>query len=513
MRKYGRERLAVLVLTVLAGMTGMMGGCGFGSAAADTPAQEGNDRSDTMTGANDNGDEAGNGQTVRGAAADRADGQTAGGGLQGAAESEVRASGEGDGAGIGTETSNDKETVTGTGDASGGGRMDSENGADCAAAVTDFSVRLLQYCSEAADGLPPYASMPMDVYLQTGSGRNILLSPLSVMTALTMTAGGAQGETRAQMEEALGLAVPELARYLSAYQIGAKFSMANGIWFTEDERFTVDQSFLQENEQRFGAGIYRVPFNDSALQEINGWVREKTDGMIEEIIDEITPDAVMYLVNALAFDAQWQEKYHDGQVREGTFTKADGTVQDVELMYSTESRYLKDAHAEGFLKEYAEGRYAFAALLPEEGMTVQEYISSLDGTILHEILAKTEDVQVEAAIPKYEGEYSIEMSRVLQDMGMEDAFDSVRADFSGIGYSERGNIYIGRVLHKNFIAVDEEGTKAGAATAVEMQDRCAVLVSPDTRIVYLNRPFVYMILDMETGIPVFMGVVEEAGSL
>ena len=120
---------------------------------------------------------------------------------------------------------------------------------------------------------------------------------------------------------------------------------------------------------------------------------------------------------------------------------------------------------------------------------------------------------MEAAIPKYEGEYSIEMSRVLQDMGMEDAFDSVRADFSGIGYSERGNIYIGRVLHKTFIAVDEEGTKAGAATAVEMQDRCAVLVSPDTRIVYLNRPFVYMILDMETGIPVFMGVVEEAGSL
>ena len=384
-------------------------------------------------------------------------------------------------------------------------------------AVADFGLRLLQGCTEAGAAFPPYASMPQDVYAQTGMGDNILVSPLSVVSALAMTANGAGGRTLEQMETVMGMPVPELSRWLSAYREALprsdqyKLNMANGIWFKEDERFTVEPEFLKTNEDFFGAGIYRAPFDDSTLEEINGWVEENTEGMIDRILEEIPADAVMYLVNALAFDAEWQEIYHDYQVREGEFTREDGRVQKVEMMYSPENAYLEDEHGEGFLKYYAEGKYAFAALLPEEGMTLTDYLSTLNGAKLCEILENPTQVQVDAAIPKYESEYGIEMSEVLQSLGMEDAFDSAAADFSGIGRSEAGNLYISRVMHKTYIAVDEKGTKAGAATAVEMRAEGAMIAGPEAKTVYLDRPFFYMIIDCESNVPVFMGTVKTMG--
>lgn len=308
------------------------------------------------------------------------------------------------------------------------------------------------------------------------------------------------------------MSVPELSAFLAAYQGGLpagenyRLSMANGIWFTEDERFAVEPEFLQACEDSFGASARRAPFDQSTLKEINGWVKDNTEGMIEEILDEIPMDAVMYLVNALAFDAEWERIYHDYEVREGDFTKEDGTVQQAEMMYSEENQYLEDEHAAGFLKYYADRKYAYAALLPKEGMSVAEFVATLDGEKLRNILANPTQLQVNAAIPKYENEYSAELSDILQEMGMADAFDMARADFSGIGSSSEGNLYISRVLHKTFIAVDERGTKAGAATAVEMKRESAVM-EDYIRTVYLDRPFLYMIVDCEQNLPIFMGTV------
>ncbi|HBA50630.1 MAG TPA: hypothetical protein DCZ91_23100 [Lachnospiraceae bacterium] len=384
-------------------------------------------------------------------------------------------------------------------------------------AVTNFGLRLLQGCTEAKAAFPPQASMPQDISARIGTGENILVSPLSVISALAMTANGAGGRTLEQMEDVMGMPVQELSAWLSAYREALpeseqyRLNMANSIWFTEDERFTIEPKFLKTNEDFFGAGVYRSPFDDSTLKEINGWVEENTDGMIDRILDEIPPDAVMYLVNALAFDAEWQEIYHDYQVREGEFTQEDGMIREVEMMYSTENEYLEDTHGEGFLKYYADGKYAFAALLPEEGMALTEYLYSLNGAKLREILENPVHVQVDAAVPKYESEYSIEMSEVLQSLGMTDAFDIGAADFSGLGHSEAGNLYISRVMHKTYIAVDEKGTKAGAATAVEIKDECAAIEEPKVMTVHLDRPFLYMIIDCGSNVPVFMGTVETVG--
>ena len=150
-------------------------------------------------------------------------------------------------------------------------------------------------------------------------------------------------------------------------------------------------------------------------------------------------------------------------------------------------------------------KYAFAALLPNEGVSVADYISTLTGDGLSALLSIPEDVQVNAAIPKFESEYDAEMSGILVGMGMTDAFDPTAADFSGIGDSVDGNIYISRVLHKTYIAV--EGTKAGASTAVEMKSEGSAIEPKDYKTVYLDRPFLYMLIDCNTNTPIFIGTM------
>jgi serpin B len=217
----------------------------------------------------------------------------------------------------------------------------------------------------------------------------------------------------------------------------------------------------------------------------------------------------MYLINALAFDAEWENIYTEDQVRSGIFTTESGATRDVEMMYHNESRYLDDGAATGFLKYYADREYAFAALLPNEGVSLADYVASLTGEGLMSTLRDARDTQVSASIPKFDSKYSVQMNDALKAMGITAAFRAEKADFTGLGKSEAGNILISRVIHKTYIAVDERGTKAGAATAVEMCATGAPLHEPKT--VYLDRPFVYLLIDCETNLPIFMGTVTDIG--
>ena len=357
------------------------------------------------------------------------------------------------------------------------------------AAVTDFAVRLLQNSSE--------------------EGKNTLVSPLSVLYALSMTANGADGNTRAQMESVLGASVGVLNNFLGGYDTGEELHLANGIWYKDDPNLTVEQSFLQTNADYYKAGIYKAPFDETTRTDINSFVEEHTHGMVKDILDKIPEDVVMYLVNALAFEGKWEEIYKGNQVNNAVFTTEYGTQQDMELMYSEERKYLEDENATGFLKYYAGRKYAFAALLPKEGVTVSDYVQNLTGEHLQKLLGNAEHVTVNAAIPKFETAFDVEMSDILKAMGMPDAFDGSLADFSKMATHTDGNLFISRVLHKTFISVAEQGTKAGAATVVEAASESAMEM--ETKQVTLDRPFVYMILDCKTNIPVFMGTLMNVG--
>lgn len=368
-----------------------------------------------------------------------------------------------------------------------------------ASGYTDFAVRLLQESLE--------------------SEKNTLISPLSVINALAMTANGARGETLAQMESLLGGDISSLSEYLHDYNAslpsGEKYCLhsANSVWIRDREDFTVEESFLQNSTDLFGAEIYRAVFDDSTLQDINQWVARSTDEMIPEILREISPNAVMYLINALAFDAEWQSPYTSYQVRDAVFHMEDGSEKDMKLMHSEETILLQDiaeqnrAGAIGFLKYYAGEKYAFAALLPDEGVSIRDYVQSLTGERLRRILENASEANIDAALPKFEAEYSVKLNDILKSLGMTDAFDPDTADFSGISSCPGDNLYISQVLHKTYIAVDEQGTKAGAATAIGISER-TVLRQEIVRIT-LDRPFVYMIIDCEENLPVFIGTVLE----
>lgn len=360
------------------------------------------------------------------------------------------------------------------------------------ALIGDFAVRLFQASFE--------------------EGKNTLISPYSVLCALAMTANGAEGETLVQMEEVLGQSTGALNSWHKFGTVEDDFlHMANGIWFREDPDFTVEESFLQTNADYFGAEIYKAPFDDTTLADINGFVEENTNGMVRNILDKLPDEAVMYLVNALAFQAQWEEAYKENQVHGDIFTTEDGRERDIELMYSEENRYLENELATGFIKPYKGGRtdrYAFAVLLPKKGVTLAEMVQGLDGKALQSFLANPQAVTVNAAIPKFEVEYDVQMHEVLKAMGMIDAFRPDSADFSRMGTHTDGRIYISRVLHKTFLSVAEQGTRAGAATVVEVAAEGAM---EEMKRVVLDRPFLYMIVDTTSNTPIFIGAQMDMG--
>ena len=342
---------------------------------------------------------------------------------------------------------------------------------------------------------------------------NVLISPLSIQLALAMTANGADGNTKAEMEALLGgeISLEDLNEYLYSYVNNLpsaekyKLQIANSIWFRDDEgRLQVEKGFLQKNADYYGAQAYKAVFDDQTLKDINNWVKDHTDGMIDSILDQIDEDAVMYLINALVFDAEWQHVYDKSDVYKGKFTNIGGTEKQVDMMHSEETVYLQDENAIGFMKPYSGSKYNFAVLLPNEGVDIYEYIAGLTGESLMETLSTPQLGMVMATLPKFSYEYELTMNDVLKELGMPSAFSGDTADFSKMAHSSRGNIYIGDVLHKTFISVDELGTKAGAVTKVEMNDESAPM---SEWVVNLNRPFVYMIIDNETNLPVFIGTV------
>ena len=342
---------------------------------------------------------------------------------------------------------------------------------------------------------------------------NVLISPLSIQLALAMTANGADGNTKAEMEALLGgeISLEDLNEYLYSYVNNLpsaekyKLQIANSIWFRDDEgRLQVEKGFLQKNADYYGAQAYKAVFDDQTLKDINNWVKDHTDGMIDSILDQIDEDAVMYLINALVFDAEWQHVYDKSDVYKGKFTNIGGTEKQVDMMHSEETVYLQDENAIGFMKPYSGSKYNFAVLLPNEGVDIYEYIAGLTGESLMETLSTPQLGMVMATLPKFSYEYELTMNDVLKELGMPSAFSGDTADFSKMAHSSRGNIYIGDVLHKTFISVDEMGTKAGAVTKVQMNDESAPM---SEWVVTLNRPFVYMIIDNETNLPVFIGTV------
>jgi serine protease inhibitor len=355
--------------------------------------------------------------------------------------------------------------------------------------------------------------------LSAGNNKgNLMISPASVHLALAMAANGAEGETKAAMLEVLagrGLSIDRLnkasrdwAALLSRTGEKTTLGIANSIWF--DKGYSPSRSFLQRNRDFFGAEARSLDFRDkSAPGIINGWVKKATRGTIEKIIESIRGDEVMFLVNAVYFKSDWQVPFEKNETRKQVF-HAPGKDVEVEFMHRTGRMTLMPGNgATGVALPYDDGQFAFFALLPDGPASPREWLAKQDqASLFGEIagmMAQKAGFTVELALPKFESSFEDTLEDELARLGMGIAFDPGRADFSGMSERHTKDLFIGTVRHKTFVRVDEKGTEAAAVTSVGMRLTSLPLV--DRQLVF-DRPFVYGIMDLKAGIPLFAGIME-----
>ncbi|NLD46142.1 MAG: serine protease [Clostridiaceae bacterium] len=353
--------------------------------------------------------------------------------------------------------------------------------------VADFSVRLLKETLV--------------------SDKNVLISPASIYLGLGMTANGANGTTLEEFENVLGMGAnisdlnvfyKNLTDRLTNHK-GGNVTVANSIWYRSTDELNVKNDFLQKNADYYGASAYKANFDDpSTVDVINNWVRKKTNGSVDKIINEIHPNSQMFLINTLYFEGKWLKDFTTSK-REGIFHTSNGDVK-TSFMYSSESFYINNKYAQGFIKPYKGDQLSFVGILPEEGISAEKYIEGLTGESFLEFLNSREHTSVGVFLPKFETEYEISLNDSLNKLGLVEAFHD--ADFSNMADNPT-RLYIENVFHKVYIQVSERGTRAGAVSKVENVKRS----SPSIDLTF-NRPFIYAIIDNETNLPLFMGIIQ-----
>ena len=342
-------------------------------------------------------------------------------------------------------------------------------------------------------------------------GESVMISPVSVMAALGMAAEGAGGSTLSEMAEVLygGEQNAEdfrngilAVRQHSAESEQARVNFANSVWYNKADGIQPKQEFIDVLNSYYGAEFSGLAFNDEALGKINGWVSENTNGMIPSIIDCFEPNDELLLVNAVAFEGEWACPYEDTDViEEQRFTAADGSERTVTMLDSIENDYISGEGCEGFVKYYLGGKYAFMAVLPDEDVSLSDYVSGLNGDERLELYGSRSREDVIVRLPEFTTDYDTSLNESLEEMGIHEAFQNY-ADFSNM--TDVG-LEISRVLHKTHIEVDRKGTKAAAATAVMFDNEACTEEQPIKHTVILDRPFLYAIVDCESGLPMFLG--------
>ncbi len=349
---------------------------------------------------------------------------------------------------------------------------------------------------------------------QTEKNDNIFLSPLSISMALSMTLNGANGETQEEMKNALrisGFSIEDINDYCKSLREGllkvdptTELFIANSIWYRQG--FTVENSFLQVNRDYFNAEINERNFSSPAtLKEINQWCADNTKNKITEILDNISGDAVMYLINAIYFKGIWQSEFDKKQTSDDTFYNEDGIKRLVKMMkQSGEFNYYEDNFTRYLTLPYGNEAFSMRILLPTEGKNIEDVINNLNNESWNKsmILGKS---KINLQMPRFTAECKYDLEKkILPAMGMNLPFSSL-ADFSGI--SKNSNLLISKVTHKTYLSVDEKGTEAAAVTSVEVE--LTAYPNPQKPIDYIiNKPFIFVIQENSTGAILFIGTIK-----
>jgi serpin B len=374
----------------------------------------------------------------------------------------------------------------------------------------------------ALDGLVEgNTAFAADLYQQLrGEEGNLFFSPHSISVALAMTYAGARGETAEQMANVLHFTLPDetlhpafnaldlqLAPPEGADEDAFVLHIANSLWAEED--YTFRDAFLDLLAKNYGAGLRLVSFKtayEEARAAINAWVEEETAGKIEDLIPEGGVDDLTRLVlaNAIYFNARWAHTFPEDNTEDGIFTTLEDGEVTVPMMRWSEPQMVPFAEGDGFQAvelPYRGGQASMVIIAPDAG-TFEAFENTLTGDRLSDLMDALETRGVALTMPSFEYKAEFSLAKTLQTMGMTDAFSDAKADFSGMDGTR--DLLITDVFHKAFVAVDEEGTEAAAATAVVVGLESMPVMDVELT---LDRPFVYLIRDTETGAVLFLGRV------
>ena len=343
---------------------------------------------------------------------------------------------------------------------------------------------------------------------------NLFFSPYSVYTALAMAYEGANGSTREEMKKVLHLPGDDETRWtgfryliLSLNPSNGPYvlSTANALWVQED--YPVDERYLWIIREFYKGEARSVDFKgdpEGAERIINGWVENKTNGRIKNLVGGLTPDTRLIITNAVYFKANWSSRFDPSETYNGTFKTPGGTLV-VPMMHGRGTfNYTENDELQALEMPYEGKRLRMVIILPKKADGLKEVEGKLSQGFLEDILRSLKPEEVEVAIPKFRFEASYSLKMPLIDMGMEEAF-SREADFSGI--TDAGGLFIGDVIHRTFISVAENGTEAAAATAVVIIAASAP-GEESYKVFKADHPFLFLIVDRRTGVVLFMGRLE-----
>ena len=346
------------------------------------------------------------------------------------------------------------------------------------------------------------------------SGKNLFVSPASVAMALSMTFNGAEGGTKTAMEKALGIAGlserelndanKDLRTVLAAPDKGVTLEVANSLWGKQGIEFK--REFLGKNEDFYGAKVSTLDFaKEESVDAINVWVSDATQKKITQIIDKIPPQMAMYLINAVYFKGSWQNPFDAKNTNPREFTVFDGKKKTVPMMQRHgEYEYQKTDKFQMVRVPYGTGRLGMFVMLPEAKTPVTEVVKQLSGKNWDTWMTKFKKIDGTVALPKFKLEYSASLKDTLIALGMGEAFEEGKANFKGI--ADEPPLFVSDVNHKTFVEVNEEGTEAAAVTDVAVGVTSAP-IEKETFEFIANRPFVYAIVDKQTGSILFLGVM------
>ena len=344
---------------------------------------------------------------------------------------------------------------------------------------------------------------------------NVIISPLSVSMALGMTLNGADGTTYDDMASTLEMAGLSEEEINEAYRFlldlmqdldpKVTVALANSIWYKDS--FEVEPSFIEVNQDYFDAEVSALDFNAAeSIDIINSWVNTKTEGKIEEIIKEISPLTVMYLINALYFKGDWIYQFDPQETNQAPFNNADQSTSTVDMMrQETRLPYLVTDDFAAVDLPYGDSLFSMTLFLPHDTAGVNDLVSQLDATSWNGWIDALTPTDILVSLPRFTVEYAQSLRDALMGLGMEVAFIDDRADFTRMNrHGKELGLHIGDVLHKTYVEVNEEGTEAAAVTAVVMDIRSAV--TPSLR---FDRPFIFCIRERHSGTLLFAGKVNQ----